>query len=348
MPYPVHSQGFTVGSMFAGIGGFCLAFKKVGFDISWANEKDSFAAATYRHNFPEVQLFEKCATKLSVTVDALEPVDVLTAGFPCQSFSVAGSKGGFSDPRGKLFFEVIRVLKEFGRDRPKIVLLENVKHLQNHNDGKTFARITTELQQAGYWFTPANATVLNTRDQTRIPQNRERLFMVALSWDAFDFNDFRFPGEEHGVDDVRSYLDLDRRADDDLYFQENSKYWLLFREAIDKGDPNSVYHLRRHYVRENKSDSVFTLTANMGDGGHNVPVIQDNWGIRKLSPAECARLQGFNSPDFSFPDGLSKTQRYKQVGNAVTVTLVQRLAQECLRKLQERQETESDRLELST
>lgn len=325
---------FTVGSLFAGIGGFCKAFKNLGFEILWANENDPFAVQTYRHNFPEVRLYTQSVTELSVAGDSLQEVDVLTAGFPCQPFSLAGNKLGFKDPRGRLFFEIIRLLREFGRNRPKILVMENVKNLLYHDGGKTFSRILQEVQSAGYWFRRENAAVLNTKDHTDIPQNRERLYMVAFSWDAFKCNDFKFPEPVPGLRDVREFLDLDRKADPEYYFSEESKYGKMIAETMTAGNPRSVYLLRRYYVRENKSNTVFTLTANMGEGGHNVPVIRDRWGIRKLTPQECLRLQGFRDGDFSFPPGLSKTQQYKQIGNAVTVTLVERLVAECLSKLQ--------------
>lgn len=326
-------EKFTVGSLFAGIGGFCKAFKNAGFDVVWANENDSFASQTYTYNFPEVKLYTQSISELSVIKDVLEPVDVMTAGFPCQPFSVAGNKLGFKDPRGKLFFEIVRLLKEFGKNRPKILLMENVKNLLTHNNGKTFSRILEEIQIVGYWFTPSNAMVLNTKDHTDIPQNRERLYMVAFSWDAFDYNDFKFPDPVSELKDVRDFFDLDQQADPEYYFDENSKYGKLFAKSMASGNPDSVYLLRRWYVRENKSDLVFTLTANMGEGGHNVPVIRDDWGIRKLTPRECLRLQGFKDDEFSFPTNLSKSQQYKQIGNAVTVALVEKLAVECLNKL---------------
>lgn len=324
---------FTVGSLFAGIGGFCRAFKNVGFDVVWANENDPFATQTYMKNLPEVKLYTQSITELSVIKDAIEPVDVITAGFPCQPFSVAGNKLGFKDPRGKLFFEIVRLLKEFGPNRPKILLMENVKNLQNHNHKKTFNRILDDIQVVGYWFKPNNAVVLNTKDHTDIPQNRERLYMVAFSWDAFKKNDFKFPDPVDELRDIHEFFDLEQQADPEYYFDENSKYGRMFAESMASGNPESVYLLRRWYVRENKSDLVFTLTANMGEGGHNVPVIRDDWGIRKLTPIECLRLQGFKDDEFTFPDNLSKSQQYKQIGNAVTVTIVEELATECLNKL---------------
>lgn len=323
----------SVASLFAGIGGFCLAFKNEGFRVVWANEYDPFATQTYKHNFPEVKLYSQSIVELSVIKDKLEPVDVLTAGFPCQPFSVAGNMHGFKDHRGKLFFEIIRILKEFGPERPKIILMENVKNLIYHNNGRTFSRIMEEIQSAGYWFMPQNVAVLNTRDHTCIPQNRERLYMAALSWESFDFNNFNFPEIVQIKKDVKDFLDLDSPASPEYYFDPNSKYGKLFADSMSSGNPNSIYLLRRFYVRENKNDSVFTLTANMGEGGHNKPVIQDKWGIRNLTPRECLRLQGFQDHEFSFPENMSKTQQYKQIGNAVTVTLVQKMAAECIEKL---------------
>ncbi len=328
---------YTVASLFAGMGGFCQAFQSAGFKVLWANENDQFANKTYRHNFPDTKLYTDSIKNLSVIKDHLQQVDVLTAGFPCQPFSVAGEKAGFKDQRGQVFFEIIRLLKEFGSQRPKVLLLENVKNVLRHNDGKTFSRIVEEVQAAGYWFMSENAKILNTKEHTNIPQNRERLFMVAFSWDTFDTNDFAFPAVEPETSSVLDFLDLGKKASSDLYFSEDSKYGKLFVESMKSGNADTTYLLRRYYVRENKENGVFTLMANMGDGGHNVPVIRDQWGIRKLTPIECLRLQGFSDSHYSFPPELSRTQQYKQIGNAVTVPLVEKLAHECLRQLRARE-----------
>jgi DNA (cytosine-5)-methyltransferase 1 len=325
---------YTVASLFAGMGGFCKAFREEGFEVLWANENDQFAVQTYERNFPDTNLLKKSIEKLSAIADALPHVDVMTAGFPCQPFSVAGSKVGFADERGQLFFQITRLLREFGPQRPKILLLENVPYLINHDRGRTFARMVQEIQAAEYWFSPPrNYAVLDTRLHTDIPQQRERLYMAALSWDHFDINDFRFPEVVDNTRDVREFLDLDTRADDWCYFSADSKWGQLFAEAMDAGDPQRVYHLRRHYVREIKRPMVPTLTAHMGDGGHNVPVIRDSWGIRKLTVRECLRLQGIDEHEFVFPAELSRSQQYKQIGNAVTVPLVRKLAAECKRLL---------------
>ena len=180
---------------------------------------------------------------------------------------------------------------------------------------------------------PSDSRVLNTRTHTSIPQNRERIFMVAFSWEAFDYHDFRFPEEVIEKSPRTDFLNLASKADDSFYFDEDSKYGQMFVDSMAKGATDSIYLLRKYYVRENKSETFFTLTANMGLGGHNVPVIKDHWGIRKLTPIECLKLQGFDEGEFAFPADLSRQQQYRQIGNAVTVPLVQKLARECFRQL---------------
>lgn len=320
----------TVGCLFAAIGGFCRAFRNIGAQVLWVNEKDKDASQTFRLNFPEVRHIHKSITNLSVLADDLEPVDVLTAGFPCQPFSIAGEKLGFDDDRGLLFLDIIRLIREFGHAKPKVLLLENVKNLRGHDNGSTFKRILTEIRRAGYWFSDENAVVLNTATHTLIPQNRERVFMVALSQAYFAANNFKFPAAlpQGSMLPVKHFLDCNRKADAGLYFDKSSQYYPLFRDAISEGGPDAVYQLRRNYVRRNMTGTCFTLMANMGDGGHNVPVIKDRWGIRKLSPRECARLQGYEDNTFHIPDGMAARKIYKQVGNSVTVPLVERIAEE--------------------
>ena len=189
MPAPT----VTVGCLFAAIGGFCRAFQDAGAAVLWANEKDKFAADTFKANFPHVRHFLKPVETLTVAGDGLDSVDILTAGFPCQPFSAAGEHKGFDDERGLVFLQIIRILREFGPTKPKVLLLENVQYFRNHDGGRTFHRVQSEVQKAGYWFTEQNAMVLNTARYTDIPQNRDRLFMVAYSCDHFARNSFRFP-----------------------------------------------------------------------------------------------------------------------------------------------------------
>ncbi len=330
---------YTVGCLFSAIGGFTKAFQNVGARVLWANEKDRWASETYKANYPNVNHFHKPIEQFSRYSDNLEPVDILTAGFPCQPFSIAGGKLGFDDDRGMLFMQIIRLIQEFSIQKPKVLLLENVKNLRTHDKGRTFRRIMAEIQNAGYWFTEENVKVLNTATHTEIPQNRERIFMVAMSQKHFPSNTFKFPEPlpTGKLRPLKDFLSLDHKPDyQSLYFQKESQYYPLFEAEIQKGDRHDVYLLRRSYVRRNKSGMCFTLMANMGEGGHNVPVIKDRWGIRKLTPRECARLQGYEDYWFKFPEKIPLRQIYKQLGNSVTVPLVTRLASEIIKCLNER------------
>ena len=326
-----------VGCLFAAIGGFCRAFEQVGASIAWANENDKFATETFKLNFPNIKCVEKDIEHLSVHGDQLEPVDVLTAGFPCQPFSVAGDKLGFQDERGLLFLHIIRIIREFGRAKPKVLLLENVKNLKHHDKGRTFKRIQSEIQKAGYWFTEKDAQIMHTASHTDIPQNRERIFMVALNCDHFPANSFEFPKPfpKPRLKVVFDFLDLDHKAESWYYFKPENRYYPLFKKAIERDGKDSIYQLRRNYVRRNMSGMCFTLMANMGDGGHNQPVIRDRWGIRKLTERECARLQGYKDSWLKFPTTQSKSQAYKQVGNSVTVPLVAKLAEGIILQLEQ-------------
>lgn len=327
------------------MGGFPSAFKKTEAEICWSNDSDKYACETLRHNYGH-RIIEKDIRKLHVYEDDLEPVDVLTAGFPCQPFSIAGKKQGFSDERARGTLQaVIRIIKEFGRAKPKILLLENVKHLLEHDKGRTFAEIKAMIQRAGYWFDLNNAKILNTSTHTDIPQNRERIYMVAFSQQHFSHNDFEFPEEVHNRRKFSEFVDRECRPGPTYYFGKESQYYKMFEDAITRDsnettDSNeAVYQLRRVFVRKNKSGVCFTLTANMGGGGHNVPVIKDRWGIRKLTPDECLLLQGFDPQLFSFPPKLSNTQKYKQIGNSITVPLVVSLAKKIRLALKKRHTT---------
>lgn len=334
-------SGVKVGSLFAAIGGFCRAFQEVGATIAWANEKDKFANETFRLNFPNIPCISKDIQDLSVHDARLEPVDILTGGFPCQPFSSAGEKLGFHDERGLLFLHIIRIINEFGHAKPKILLFENVKNFRFHDRGRTFKRIQSEIQRAGYWFTETDAKVLHTADYTDIPQNRERIFMVAMSCDHFPSNSFRFPNPlpRSNLKPVWEFLDLNRKAPDWYYFNPQNRYYPLFKRAIEQGGKDAIYQLRRNYVRRNMSKMCFTLMANMGDGGHNQPVIKDRWGIRKLTERECARLQGYKDRWLRFPKNLSKGQAYKQIGNSITVPLVVKVAEQILAELDKMRST---------
>ena len=329
-------QQVTVGSLFCGIGGFCRAFSEESAHVIWANDSDKFVKITYEENFPHTRFIYEDIRKLHVDSHSLSAVDIMTAGFPCQPFSIAGHRKGFDDHRGNVFFEIVRLLNELERKKPKVLLLENVK---NFKQPQYLSVVIDELNRAGYWFDSTFARVLNTYDYTKLPQNRERLFMIALNKDYFDNVPLNFPDvkTKHSKSPY-DVFETDKKAEDYYYFKPNSKYWKLFKEKMDLYESHqkrNVYLLRRWYVRPYLNGHTPTLSANMGTGGHNVPVIKDKWGIRKLTVRECARLQGFDDDWFVIPSTISKAQIYKQIGNSVSVPLVQKLAKICIKAIED-------------
>lgn len=320
---------YSVCSLFAGMGGFSTGFRRAGFKVIWANELDKSAVRTYEHNHPDCQMFAGDVRDFNPALLGLPPPDVLTAGFPCQPFSSAGDRLGLDDERGVLYAEICRIVRQYGSDRPRILLLENVANLTGHDRGRAYSKIEADLKDSGYWVLPHNVRTLNTRAHTDIPHNRERIFIVALSTAWFKGGHFRFPEKEGDTRPLRSFFDTGERAEDYYYFDVvNNRYGAMIWEAVERGSSHSVYQLRRSYVREYRQ-YVPTLTANMGDGGHNVPAIVDQWGLRKLTPIECARLQGFIGEYAQLPPDITRPAAYKQIGNSVTVPLVEKLAAAC-------------------
>ena len=322
----------TAGCLFAGIGGFCAGFKGARIKTLWANENDPYAVQTFKANHPRTRMIEKSVKSLSVRDDNLEPVDILTAGFPCQSFSQAGDRLGFDDERGQSFFEILRILREFGDRRPPILLLENVPYLMYGGGGVWFEEVIRKVQSADYWFDTANCQVLNTAKITNLPHRRERLFMAAMSFASFDCNDFEFPQVNGKPLDLSKFINRKKKvAPEDYLPRDNRYYKIIAKEMNGEDSRRSIYQLRRSYARENLGECP-PLTANMGGGGHNVPFVRDSWGrIRRLTVDECAKLQGFD--DVRFPDTVPTHERYRQIGNAVSVPVVAKLGVECVRIL---------------
>lgn len=331
------SEVLKAGALFSGIGGFCLGFQQHGIKTVWAVEKDPHAVVTYKKNVPDVRIIERNGEPAgieTVTVlgDQLEPVDILHAGFPCQSFSAAGDRKGFDDPRGQLFYEIIRILKEFGDKRPSVLVLENSPNIRTGEGGSWFMELTKEIKKAGYWFRDSNCVELNAFDMTFVPQNRNRLFMVAFSTDAFRNGKFSFPEKPNlPSKNLSEFIDFSGQLEDDYYYlDEENRYHKMISEKVD--DPNCIYQLRKFLVRVKEPGVCPTLTANMGLGGHNVPFIVDKKGLRKLTERECLRLQGF--PDsFVFPDEVPRPKRYQQIGNSVVPPLISLLAEKVREKI---------------
>ena len=306
-----------VGGLFAGIGGIELGFKKAGFEISWANEIDKNACITYRANHKHT-LFEKDLNDLDTS--EVEKIDILTGGFPCQAFSIAGYQKGFRDDRGNVFFRILDFIDDLN---PRVVFLENVKNLVGHDEGKTFKRILYEFEQREYIV---KHKVLNSSEYGNVPQNRERIYIVAFKNEE-DAQRFDFPKAEKLSQKVTDLIDSE--VDEKFYYTQSRYYKQLKDEMTNK---DSVYQWRRVYVRENKSKLCPTLTANMGTGGHNVPLVIDDKDIRKLTPRECARFQGYDE-SFVLPEKLANGSLYKQVGNSVTVPVIEAIAKEIKKAL---------------
>lgn len=318
--------------LFAGIGGFRLAMESVGATCVFSSEWDKFAQQTYKANFGETPAGD--ITKIDVT--DIPPHDVLCAGFPCQAFSIAGNRKGFEDTRGTMFFEIARIVKHHA---PKVLFLENVQGLLSHDKGKTFKTILETLQELGY---KVNYKVLRSKN-FGVPQLRPRLFIIATNQPV----DFVFPEP----------LNIKTCVGDILETEVASKYWLSnkmwqgFKER--KRFNKQLGNGFGYNLVDNNSTHANTLTARYGKDGAEILIKPDrekrylnvfnkeseNIGTlmtdanenlliddtpRKLTPRECARLQGY--PD-TFIIPVSDTQAYKQFGNSVTVNVVKAIAQ---------------------
>ena len=306
--------------LFAGVGGIRMGFEKAGFETIFGNDFDAYCKITYDLNFKEIPL--TVADIAKVKSSDLPNFDILLGGFPCQPFSIAGYRRGFLDTgRGDLFFEIVRILRD---KKPRAVFLENVKNLKSHDGGKTFKIISDALEDLGYHI---KVKVLNSVEYGNVPQNRERVYIVGFKskkqCDAFEFPE--------PIKLNKTVADILEEDVDEKYYYTNSPLYPELSKTIKK--PNVVYQWRRIYVRENKSGVCPTLTANMGMGGHNVPLIRDSKGIRKLTPRECARFQGF--PDsYKLPKDFPDTKLYKQFGNSVTTTVIERVAKQIHKALE--------------
>jgi len=310
-----------VASLFAGIGGICLGFKQAGAEIVYANELDHNACETYRYNFNgATYLKEGDVYDQHLSLD--DKIDIVAAGFPCQAFSIAGYRRGFEDERGVLYTQVHRIVEEC---QPKAVFLENVKNLKTHDLGRTYKVIKESLEDLDYSVTEK---ILNTMEYGNIPQNRERIYVVAFKNEMDGtcpaMENFEFPSPLKLTCRLHDLINYHKQEHYSYYYNKDHKYYQKLDVAM--VNPNTVYQWRRVYVRENKSGVCPTLTANMGTGGHNVPIIKDDFGIRKLTPEECLRFQGFPE-EFSFPKKMANCHKYKQAGNSVSVPVIERIAE---------------------
>ncbi|WP_324067269.1 MAG: DNA cytosine methyltransferase [Flavobacterium sp.] len=323
VPFPTpENYSFKFIDLFAGIGGFRLALQNVGGKCVFTSEWETAAQKTYRENFGEIPFGD--ITKERVKNYIPQEFDVLCAGFPCQAFSIAGNRKGFADTRGTLFFDIEQIIE---KHRPKVVFLENVKNLVSHDNGNTFKTIISVLEdKLGY---KVFTKILNSMTYANIPQNRERIFIVAFDPNQVkNYADFKFPSEIKLTKTIHDILEKGKQADN-LYYQKDHQYYPELKKALTSKD--TVYQWRRVYARENKSNVCPTLTANMGTGGHNVPLIKDDFGIRKLTPKECFLFQGY--PENYILPNLANSKLYMQAGNSVTTTLIERIANQIIEVL---------------
>lgn len=320
------TEKIKIAGLFSGTGGIEFGLNLTGkFETGFANEWDSYASETYVLNFGDEHHVLGNVTEIDIT--KMNSPRIITGGFPCQAFSIAGHRQGFNDEkgRGNLFF---RILEAIELHQPEVVLLENVKNLVTHDSGNTFKTILESLNNSGYHTKWA---VLNAKEHGNIPQGRERIYIVAFKNEAHA-EKFQFPDPVELTKKLSDLIDFETKIDDKYYYtaEKNPKIWETLSNGVTK--KHVIYQWRRQYVRENKSGVSPTLTANMGTGGHNVPIIFTDNGIRKLTPRECFNLMGY--PDSYKLPQQADSRLYKQAGNAVVVPVIQSIGEQIFKAIQ--------------
>ena len=306
-----------VASMFSGIGGIDLGFQQAGFEIVWANEFDKHAAATYRHNFGAAHLVEGDVRKIDVRT--IPDFDVLVAGFPCQSFSIAGKQRGFDDDRGKLFFQIVRVVES---KQPEIIFLENVSNLLEHDEGKTFLTVYNALVPFGYSF---KYCVMDAQEYGNVPQHRERIFIVAFK-DVEKCELFKFPEKIELTTNLNDIINRSEKHSDCYYYNGDDNIYEKLK--LNVKSLSLIYKIRNNGDDIRNYKICPTLTASMGSFQQRIPVIKDNYGIRKLTPYECLWLLG-SPKSFKFPK-VPMAEAYKQCGNSVAIPVIKRIAEKII------------------
>lgn len=347
MEYLETSDTLRCIDLFAGTGAFTKAFQDTGkARCVFANDMVPHSKTIYDNNFDHPLTLGDLN---GISTESIPPHDILTGGFPCQPFSIAGRREGFHDSRSNVFWKILEILRHHA---PRVVILENVKNLLTHDGGNTFKTITEQLTSVGYTII---SKVLNTRTITDTPHNRERIYIVGFrepecagrftldfpetttreikdvvfqSGDGIPSKYYYTPKEKPITSTDETEETIHRR---NTRWESGAKITNMILENVI--DTNTIYQFRRVYVRKNCTGVCPTLTANMGGGGHNVPLIKDDIGVRKLIPRECFRLQGF--PDTYSLDGISDTNLYKLSGNAVSLPVVKLIAERVIRVLQE-------------
>lgn len=307
--------------LFAGIGGMRLGFESAGAECVLTCEINEAAMITYKANYSPGIEHVYAENILTLRSSDIPSHDILVAGFPCQPYSIAGLRKGLKDERGgDIFLAILRILRD---KSPAAFMLENVKGMINHENGETFKFMLKSLSECGYHI---DHQILNSMTHANVPQNRERVFVVGFR-DSEKLAEFKFPKLIPLTKSIHDCLEA-KKVGDEFYYTDQ-KYACTKTLKVEMKNKDTIYQWRRHYVRENKSNACPTLTANMGSGGHNVPLVLDSFGIRKLTPRETANFQGFPK-SFKLPK-IANSKLYHQFGNSVTVPLIAKLAKEIVK-----------------
>lgn len=321
-------KDITFIDLFAGIGGFRIALQNNKAKCVFSSEIDQKAAETYKDNFGEYP----AGDIIKIKSEDIPEHDILCGGFPCQPFSIGGLRKGFEDTRGTLFFQVARILKE---KQPRAFLLENVRGIVNHDQGKTLKTILVTLDEVGY---NCEYRVINARDYG-IPQNRERWYCVGFRKDlGVGFGDvgvkqltYVFPPKVQLEKSINDFIDISQKGYEITETAKHNINKFLDDFYIKRGQ--SEYYTIANEIRPSRcsfrNDGVAPcFTAKMGTGGNNVPVIVEY--KRKLTERECLRLMGF--PD-SYKIKKNHHQSYKQIGNSVVVPVIEALSKDIVKIL---------------
>lgn len=324
-------------ALFAGLGGFIFATRELKIETLLANELDAHCCKFLRDNFPKTHILEKGieSVEKSDLEQISEEVDLLTAGFPCQSFSSAGGKSikAFDDTRGQLFFEIPKFIKNL-KYPPKVVLLENVPNLKIYDNGSLLKIVLTKMRLAGYWVSDKNTAVLSSAEYGGSPQDRKRLFVVCTHRDYFKSNSFDFSTVKQQIrKDLFSIVGKETDVDKSHYLSAENKYHKMIDKLAEKHGKKRLFQIRRIEARACPTNTCPTLTANMGSGGHNVPFTYDKRGLRKLTINECLRLQGFEPKKMDLNGNIPLHEIKKMIGNAVNVDTVQNIISQIQKQL---------------
>ena len=320
-------KGFSFIDLFAGIGGFHYALSSYGAECMYASEWDKPAQETYFANHGIMPSGD--ITKISA--EEIPPHDILCGGFPCQAFSISGKRLGFEDTRGTLFFDIARIVKHH---QPKVVFMENVKNLALHDKGRTFKVVAGTMDELGYTMF---SSVLNS-GQFGVPQHRERIYMVCFRKDILSDKPFEFPSHtitsslNELLEDNPQDAKIINRPDIHIYRAIDSNQTRLFKGNL-PNRPLQIGFVNKGGQGERIYDPIghaITLSAYGGGAGAKTGLYLINGVVRKLSPRECARLQGFPDDFIIHPN---QQQAYKQFGNSVTINVLQYIVGEISKTL---------------